>query len=356
LVLGFVLLSKAPEPSAKSDGDAASGDSSGKVTSTGKGTGSLLTLRRLIGAPIRHERPEMSRTSPECANFQIALLGLSIDEIEFPPKIERMPSPAGCSPSSPRVAKMLRHFSEKCAGSFESIPKDRAQWEREFGECQVATILLRSTLAVDARPQRPLSEITDMRELADLLVAQFGEFFSGLNPGSARELAAIADRMAELDPNLVPAAKAGAIGSIIEVAAARDGKAADGQDARKPNWTELENRVRRIEELNPNDPELDRYRRIVDTELMTPELVKRDSLSRIGKNPKDASEYELLAWANWKLGRKDEARHALAQARALQPNHPSIQKNWAVVNRPNAKPEDFKIQIQLGMGFEELLK
>jgi cytochrome c-type biogenesis protein CcmH/NrfG len=89
---------------------------------------------------------------------------------------------------------------------------------------------------------------------------------------------------------------------------------------------------------------------------MTPELVKKDSLTRLGKNPGDASEYELLAWANWKLGRKDEARQALSQARRLRPNDPSIEKNWAVVNRPNSQPEDFKIQIQLGMGFDDLLK
>jgi hypothetical protein len=89
---------------------------------------------------------------------------------------------------------------------------------------------------------------------------------------------------------------------------------------------------------------------------MTPEFVKKDSLARLAKKPGDGYELELLAWANWRMGRREEARSALSEAIARRPKDQNLRKNWAVVNRPGAKPEDFKIQIQLGLGFDDLLK
>jgi hypothetical protein len=356
LITSFAWFSNRRESGAREKESREAAESAVNAETTPRSSGTLLSLRRLIGSPIRQEGADAPRTSPECANFQSALLGLSLDQIEFPPRIGRLPSPAGCSSSSPRIAKMMKYFSDKCASAFESIPQDRATWDQKFPECQVATIMLRSTVAAESRPERPLSEITDLRELADLLVAQFGEFFTGLSPASAHELTAIADRMTELEPTLVPAAKAGAIGAIIEAAALRDEAKKGTGEAEKTDWSALENRVRRIEELNPNDPELDRYRRIVDTELMTPELVKKDSLARLAKNPRDGYEHELVAWANWRMGRREEARHALSDAIALRPKDPGLRKNWAVVNRRDSKPEDFKIEIKLGVGFDDLLK
>jgi tetratricopeptide (TPR) repeat protein len=311
------------------------------------GGGPLLTLRNLVSPPIRKSSADPSRVSAECARLQEEMLALPIANLEYPPKIAHLPSPDGCSPSSPRIAKALQFYREKCQVAIRAMPtaSTREEFNAGLGECQIAAIILRSTLAAESRAKEPLDEIEDMRELADLLVSEFGALFDKITPESMGRLIAIADRMLVLDPKMLPAAKAAAIGSILEAVASS-----------KADWKDLEDRVRKIEDLDPNDPELDHFRRFVDTELMKPELVEKDSLSRISKNPDDWKEREILAWSEFKQGRRDQARTALRAALARAPNEPALRKDLAIVNDPRSKPDDFKVQLQLGVGFGDLLK
>ncbi len=321
-------------------------------------TPAVTTLRTLVAKPFEGshlgERPAANAASPECASLETAILALALDDFDYPPRIARLPNPAGCKPAEPRAARILAYYSAKCADSFVALPAadlPEDEWKTKLGECQLATLLTRSTFAVLARGKKEVREIEDMRELADRLIASFGGFFAELSTAEMAEMREIADRMIELDPTLIPAHKAGAMAAMLESVGAKekDPKAT-------PDWADLDARVREIQNRSPEDPDLDTFRRIADTEGMDPERVKQDSLSRLSRKPDDWRENQVLAWANWKLGRKDESRAALKRALELNPGEKELQENWQVTQRPGSKPEDFKISMRVGVSFTEMLK
>lgn len=319
---------------------------------------SATTLRMLVAQPLTGERSgggaSPTPLSPECVSLETALLSLALEDFDYPPRIARLPNPAGCKPVDPQATKILAYYSAKCADSFVALPAadlPEEEWKTKLGECQLATLMARSTFAVLSRGKKDVREIEDMRELADRLIASFGGFFAELSTEGMAEMREIADRMIELDPTLIPAHKAGAMAAMLESVGAKekDPKAT-------PDWADLDSRVREIQNRSPDDPDLDTFRRIADTEGMDPERVKQDSLSRLSRKPDDWRENQVLAWANWKLGRKDESRAALKRALELNPGEKELQENWQVTQKPGSKPDDFKISMRVGVSFTEMLK
>lgn len=271
-----------------------------------------------------------------------------VDRVKPPTKVSRSLRPLlspenSQSTDHPRVAKMRRYQTLKCGS-------------KNTADCEFATQMLRSTQAASIRVVRPVSDITDLPELADLLVASFGEFMTDLSPRGLREMTEIADRMLELDPTLFPAAKASAMAWMLRDVFSKEAIQKGETPAEMPNWDELEKRVRRIEEMDPLDPDLDALNRIVETEGMEPERVRRDSLARLARDPENWREYQILAWANWKANRHEDAKAEIIQALKLKPNEPELLANWKAINRPGAKLDDFKISFKVGVAFSDLLK
>jgi hypothetical protein len=334
-------------------------ETSSTSTATGPGAGpsslrggraTLLSLRPLLAKPIRNESSEMARESPACRELEGNLLGLSLDDVGYPPKISRLPDPAGCSPSDPKAAKILRYYATQCS---EPVAEMK---EAKFTDCAMALIMARSTFAALAHEPKPLEEMTDLRDLADLLVAEFGEFYTAMSPAAILRLQAVADRMAAVDSNLVPAVKAGAMAAMLDGVMKKDAREKGNTDISAPDWAAFEKRVRQIEELSPNDPDLDTFQRIAHTSGMTTELVKRDSEARLERKPDDWHEHEVLAWANWRLGETADARAALREALRLNPRDEELRRNWTAIQRPNATKDSFKISMKVGIGLKDLVQ
>jgi hypothetical protein len=327
-------------------------------------TGHLLTLRGLISKPVHGMNTEMARFSAECRTLEATVLQIDLDEIGYGGKLGQLPNPIGCSPSNPRIAKILRYYSDRCKNAFAAIPSrdlPREKWDTQFSDCQSALVMLRSTLATIARGPRTLEEITELRELADHLIADFAEVFTGMSPLGLKSLQATADRMSELDPRLVSAAKAGAMGAMLEAVMQKEARAKGDAEAEAPDWAAFEKRIALIEELNPSDSDLDALKRLAKTNGMTPDLVREDSRIRLERNPGDWHEQQIYAWANWRLGRKDEARSALREALKLEAasgtsRNTELHANWKAIQNPNATREDFKIQMKIGVGLTDLLQ
>lgn len=307
-------------------------------------------LRSLLSAPFRGEFAMQPGLSEACTRLEQGLFKMRSGDIGNPEKVEGFPSAEGCIPANPKIAKILKYYSLKCnATTAPSNAEARS-------DCALASLMLRSTLASIARGDRPLKEVTDIRELADLLVASFGEFLTDLSPSGLKEMSDISDRMLELDPGLIPAAKAGAMGSMLRNVLAKEATEKGEAPVEPPHWDDLEKRVARIEEMNPSDPDLNALHRIVETEGMEPERVIKDSLTRLSKDPGDSHEHQILAWANWRIGRRDEAKAELRRALSRKPDDPELRANWVTVNRRDAKVDDFKIAFKVGVGFTDLLK
>lgn len=305
-----------------------------------------VSLRSLLSAPLRRASAMAPGLSEACLNLEERLFQRNAADFGNPAKNETLPSPEGCVAANPKVAKMLKYYALKCGDRHGRSPE----------ECSLAGVMLRSTLSSIARGEPLLSEMTDVRELADRLVASFGEFFTDASPRGLQEVIDISDRMLELEPELLGVAKAGVMGSMFRNILTRDA-AGKGQPLLDPsNWEDLEKRVARFEEMNPADPDLDTLHRIVETEGMDPEHVKNDSLTRVSKNPDDWRERQILAWANWKTGRREDAKAELQRALKLNPGESELLKNWDAITRADAKAEDFKISFKIGVGFTDLLK
>lgn len=307
------------------------------------GGGGFLTLRSLISEPARGGNTEMARISPDCRGFESALFGLDLDKLGTRASEGALPNPAGCSPSDPRAAKILRHYAQQCAKAFASAPSDGRLSE----ECQLALVMARSTLATLTRDSVPIAEMNDLRDLADILVAEFGEMYTAMSPAALSRLRSAADRMAELSPGLLSAVKAGAIAAMLDAVTKKN---------ENPDWADFERRVRRVEELDPNDPDLDAFHRLSDTGGMDPALVRQDSIERLEKKPGDWRELEVLAWSNWRLGNRDASRGALAAAMKRNPGNPELERNWRAINAPGAKPDDFLLSMKIGVGLSDLLR
>lgn len=310
---------------------------------------SPVKLRSLLSTPVRKESAMAAGFSETCLNLEQRLFERNAADFGNSAKNETLPSAEGCTPANPKVAKMLKYYSLKC-GANPGMKVENPE------ECSVAGLMLRSTLASIARGNPPLRDIQDINELADRLVASFGDFFTDMSPQGLQEVIDISDRMLELEPDTLPAVKAGAIGSMFRNILTKEAEGKGIALTEPPNWNDLEKRVAQLEEMNPSDPDLDTLHRIVETEGMNPERVKNDSLTRISKNPDDWHEHQILAWANWKTGRRDEAKSELQRAMKLKPDESELQKNWSAINRVDAKTEDFKISFRIGVGFTDLLK
>lgn len=350
MIFGFVDFSgKPPEESSSSDADspaASEGASPPSIDTPAvrrNENGGLLTLRAMIAGPVRSGSTEMARVSPDCREFEASLFGLALDKLGARARDGTLPDPSGCSPSDPRAAKILRHYAVQCSKPLSVAPSDGHLSE----ECQLALVMARSTLATLTREPRPISEMTDLRDLADLLVSEFGEMYTAMSPAALARLQAAADRMTELDPGLLPAVKAGAVAAMLD---------AIMKKSENPDWKDFERRIARVAELDPNDPDLDAFRRLADTGGMDPALVRLDSLERLEKKPGDWRELEVLAWSNWRLGKTDAARGALAAAIKQSPGNAELEKNWRAIQKPGAKRDDFTLSMKIGVGLSDLLR
>jgi len=357
----FYGLSGAPKHASEPTGEnqKLQGEVTTQQTRSAGAGGSLLTLRSMIESPVRKNPKSVARLSEECAALENTLFSLSLTDLDYPPKIKKLPSTDGCSPSDPKIAKTLKFYSRSCeaainTGSLTGLSKE--EWKEKFSDCQYATLILRSTLAAAERGEKPLKDIEDMRELADLLIASFGQFFTDFSAARMKEMTAVADRMAELDPRLQVAVKAGVMSETMKSLINKDARSKGDADVETPDWADLQKRLARAEEIAPNDTELSKLKRVIDTEGMDPERVKQDSLNRVSKNPNDWQEQQILAWANFKQGRRDEARAALLQALKADPGNVDLKENLVVVNRRDSKPDDFKITMKIGINFNDLLQ
>lgn len=343
--LAYGLFSKSPAPKTP-EGAPSALPSAVLPTALPPSPREIHSLRRLLSRPMSVARRPNVRISPACRAFETALLGVSLDSSGRPGERVRLPSPRGCRPTSARVARLFDHYVRACG---------HAKWTTGDNECEFALITVRATLAILSRETKPIETMNDLGELADILVAELGELETTFSPTVVERLMAAADRMAELDGRLESAVKAGAMAAALAEVMKKTAREKDG-DGPAADWDAVEARIRRLEELNPADPDLDSLRRLSKTEGMTPELVREDSLERLRRNPDDPREQEILAWANWRLGRRGDSMRILAEALRRNPADASIRANWEVAKNPAAKAEDFKISIQVGVHLSEILR
>jgi len=253
--------------------------------------------------------------------------------------------------------QMLPHKPEGCSGEFikgfsaaeqeylkKCTPKDQNLSEKISEECSSAVYMLRSGVTRLALQDKPLSEITDMAQLADLVFSEFAGIFNkdDQTPDFAR-MRAISDRMMELNPNLFAAQKVSAISNLMEGFMAPKGSDNSG------SWDRAEQVITKALESHPNDETMQDAKIAADTKGFDPVLTRELSQKMTNDNPESDRGWYLMSYAEWKQGDHGNSIINLKKAIALAPDNEDYQKTLSEISKSNANQDSFKGAFKVGI-------
>lgn len=103
-----------------------------------------------------------------------------------------------------------------------------------------------------------------------------------------------------------------------------------------------------------NAPDMDGLRIFLETGL-DPAKVEELSRSTLSADPHRQGSREILGWALWQQGRREEALSELGIAVARNPQDEWLRKMYQNLQRPGAKKEDYMGRLSLGVKLEDIL-
>lgn len=149
-----------------------------------------------------------------CKEFWGELLSMDMEQIQsFPPRTDKLSLGKGCSKPVTFLQPYHQAFLQAC-GAFEVLEpgdRDEQKWNQEFGPCLTSLYVYRSALTAWSYKDTPLEKIADPTVLADKMIMAF--FGLNTEPG---ELAQTAERLQELEPDLIAAKKAALIAYALQ--------------------------------------------------------------------------------------------------------------------------------------------
>ena len=253
--------------------------------------------------------------------------------------------------------QMLPHQPEGCSGEFikgfsaaeqdylkKCSPKDQNLSEKISEECGSAVFMIRAAVTRLALQDKPLKEITDMAQLADLVFSEFAGIFnkSDQTPDFAR-MRDISDRMMELNPNLFAAQKVSAISNLME------GFMAEKGSDNSASWDRAEKVIAKALESHPDDETIQDAKIAADTKGFDPALTQELSQKMTNEDPENDRGWYLMSYAEWKQGDHGNSIINLKHAIALAPDNDDYQNILHEISKPHANADSFKGAFKVGI-------
>lgn len=258
--------------------------------------------------------------------------------------IATLPNSAKCRKIPPELLFVQKDYNQKCLSRNPTTETS----ERVSTECVVAMYFLRAGISSWNNRDQKLSEITDLRLLTDKLFMAFTKMF-GETPDTA-ELIEVSKRILEVDPHVYGARKA------ILIAGTMQGLTDETKKGDANYWEAFLPQLSDARAINPEDPELVEIERAIRTRGFTPELAREDALTQVQAEPGSAPAHRYLAYAEWKAGNREASRQALQQAMSLEPQNAELQSVWRAIQSDAASSDDFKMNLTLGLRFDDIVK
>jgi|GEM_PF-3729118 len=199
-------------------------------------------------------------------------------------------------------------------------------------DCARALFLMRASVTRLLLKDKPVSEITDLKQLSDLMFAEFVGKSGESDPPDFARLGQVAERMLELNPNLYAAAKVATFSDLEK-----------GMSEKTPEaWQKAQAALKRAETMNPEDPDLTDTAMAIQTQGFDPARTVDEANRMLQEDPNDDRGYFFLAYGQWKANDRQAAIANLQKAIDLNPSREDYRQIMNEITAPKADGDSFK--------------
>jgi len=282
-------------------------------------------FKKIVVAPKPAIAPEAKpHLSLECRNFWNGLRGLQLAElVDSNPRREPLPQGKACAQVPPELQTIHAQYEESCKtiANVDLLSASRAN-SPEVVRCRSDLMMYRAKLSDWLTREMPIAEIRDVGILSDKLIARFQD--------DPEEGGKIADRILEINPDLMPAAKASLMGRLIQAQ----------KKSGEKEWEAVDSALDRVKRLAKADPS-----ETFETETVLQDIRYRD-LNKVKEKAKQISEENpslgigpyLQAWTKMREGDTPGAQALLKEAVRREPNTPRYQDSLKKLESGEAEP------------------
>ncbi|MBI2605396.1 MAG: hypothetical protein HYW49_04875 [Deltaproteobacteria bacterium] len=301
---------------------------SGRQSPSAKGS----TFHELYRKPRKDGVFSAAASADPCAPLLGTLMELDFDALEFPPKIERLPSiPEGCQTAE---TGWLRQYREKCSKTFDRIdvPPSKEEWDKQMDACLAAVFFARAgaTKKMIQVQGKKLSDISDLRILADLMASEFADAVNSNVEAPFSRVDEVAERMLELDPHLYGAAKVSlTVKTVLALSGLQNGKVAD--------WDAVMRAADRARGLDPDDRDLDELELFSRSKGLDPKRIRDSAEELVRLHPESGMGEYYLSYTEWKDGNRQGAIDDLNTAIAKNSAETKYRETLTEISNPRNK-------------------
>ncbi len=269
-----------------------------------------LPEKRLYTAP----RPAIPRETvakefpEECLKFWNSLrsLDLATHDIQYPKGNE-------CHSLSPEIQKWHEAYEAQCV-------------QNQTPECEQALFSYRAALSEMATANTPLSEIRDPSLLTDKMLMKV------LTPSNPEALAAISDRLLELEPKMLHASRASLLSHLQS---AEEGTG----NPHHPKWKKVEEALDRASQLEEDRvPYLETKLFAENNRYLDPKRLREKASDVSKQNPELGVGPYYEAWAEFQSGNMGRALELMEEARRREPGDSRYASTLEALQKKEASP------------------
>jgi hypothetical protein len=296
------------------------------------GLGRYLRLPKDVTAELA-----ASQISKECEPFIKGVEGLDLINFKdpiFKVTFDRLvqASPA-CVMTDEGVTPFEKEYLAKC---FLSNP---AQADLLSEPCVYSIYALRGAMTRLLEKNKKLSEMDSPGKLTDLLYAEVSlSTLPDAGPLNLARVGALADRLVELNPNLLPARRVQFFVLAQKTIQEAPKKTLKEQDELWGKLSKAFEENRAADHLDEGEPALST---LIQTRGFNPALTLQYADEQLAKNPNDAWAVMLTAYGHWKNGETEEAFKEVSKAVELDPKNEDFRKVMAGLTAVGAGEEAF---------------
>lgn len=256
----------------------------------------------------------------EVADKSCETLKTYLEEMDFNVKPSGLDRNLFTSCLDPAFADIQKQISENC------FPKAK-------NECQSNLMFMRSSLRTQG-----IEDSDDKETIADLILKEFSK-----GTPDFKKLEKLVKKLLRDDPKNPAYQRIWAMSKMI-----------GSGDPRNQREGLKEDIFSQIDPEVLNAPDMDGLRIFLETGL-DPAKVEELSRSTLSADPYRQGSREILGWALWQQGRREEALSELGIAVARNPQDEWLRKMYQNLKKPNAKKEDYMGRLSLGVKLEDVL-
>ncbi len=272
-----------------------------------------------------------------CADYFSAVRGIDLKVLKiYPPKSVPIPRPDQCKDLPKSLVELNKHYLEACAVLTKSSEELTEKiWFASVPPCATAVFHFRAELTQFLTREMSIEDLEDPKILLDKMMATMSD-------KDYRTNLAVASRLLELEPSLVPAIQSQVLSRLMLAQTEARGNPND------PKWTEVEQGLQKLAELGgANSKQVLEWQLLISiSRNPDPEEVRRYAERMAAQYPEWGLPYYYQAWM---LYPKDStgAKKMLEQAHQKDPEDLRIKETMEKMNRKDPSPfrNDFTVSF-----------